>query len=59
MSEVIIPDIETLITMKSVGDYETYVREGYAFSPMYTLGVIKDLKQGEEIKTWLKLEKAA
>lgn len=59
MSEVIIPDIETLITMKSVGDYETYVREGYAFSPMYTLGVIKDLKQGEEIETWLKLEKAA
>ncbi|MFA5660192.1 MAG: hypothetical protein WC968_02215 [Bacilli bacterium] len=59
ISEVIIPDIETRITMKSVGEYETYVREGYAFSPMYTLGVMKDLKQGEEIETWLKLEKAA
>lgn len=58
MSKVVIPEIETKITMWGEGEYSNYVREGYAFSPMYTLGVTKELTEGEEIKTWLKLAKA-
>ncbi len=58
IAEVIIPDIDTNIQLSSSGNYEAYVREGYAFSPMYSLGVVKNLKVGEEIVTWLKLAKA-
>lgn len=58
VSEVIIPDIDTHIFMHGLEGDTVYVREGYAFSPMYTLGVLKDLKEGEEIVTWLKLAKA-
>lgn len=58
IAEVVIPDIETNIKLRSTEDYEAYVREGYAFSPMYTLGIRKNLKVGEEIVTWLKLAKA-
>ena len=53
-----IPDIDTMIQLHSTTAYEAYVREGYAFSPMYTLGIRKYLKVGEEIVTWLKLVKA-
>lgn len=34
------------------------IREGYAFSPMFTLMVTKNVKAGEAMRTWLKLEKA-
>ena len=37
---------------------EGTIREGYAFSPMYTLGLAKDLHEGEELITCLKVEKA-
>ena len=56
--EVVIPDIDTNVKLRSSEKYEAYVREGYAFSPMYTLGIRKNLKVGEEIVTWLKLAKA-
>ncbi len=35
-----------------------YVKEGYAFSPMFTLGYKKDLSEKEVFETWLSLEKA-
>jgi hypothetical protein len=34
------------------------IREGYAFSPMYTLGLSKYLRENEELATCLKVEKA-
>lgn len=58
VAKVIIPDIDTIVTLTSTNNYTAYVREGYAFSPMYTLGIQKTLKVGEEITTWLKLAKA-
>ena len=35
-----------------------YVKEGYAFSPMFTLGYNSKIKDKEVVATWLKLEKA-
>ncbi len=37
---------------------EGYVKEGYAFSPMFTLGYKATLGNKEVFKTWLNLEKA-
>ena len=54
-----IPAIDTKVSFEVGGsDFDVYVREGYAFSPMYTLGASKTIKDGEEITTWLNLEKA-
>ncbi|MDF2512837.1 MAG: hypothetical protein K0S04_2703 [Herbinix sp.] len=55
----IIPEIETKVSMttnkrSSVG----YIREGYAFSPMFTLGYTTRMRDKEVFTTWLKLEKA-
>lgn len=55
----VIPPIETKVSMKaSNGEAVGYVKEGYAFSPMFTLGYTKNLKDKEEFATWLRLEKA-
>ncbi len=35
-----------------------FVKEGYAFSPMFTLGYKGTVSNGEEVSTWLSLEKA-
>lgn len=57
--EALVPQVKTLVSMKPVeGAMEGYIREGYAFSPMYTLGLTKELNDGEEMITCLKLEKA-
>ena len=46
--------------MHSQSDGATgYFREGFAFSPMYTLGIKKILKGKGELRTWLKVEKAS
>ena len=37
---------------------EGYIKEGYAFSPMYTLGYTGKLREKEDFTTWLRLEKA-
>jgi len=55
----IIPPVDTIVRVRSEGDYISYIKEGYAFSPMFTLGIKKNLTLGEEITTWLKLEKVA
>lgn len=53
----VIPPIKTKVSL-SAADAEGYVKEGYAFSPMFTLGYTKELKNEEVFATWLKLERA-
>jgi len=57
--EAVIPPVDTRVSMrmsdeKAVG----YIKEGYAFSPMFTLGYKTTLMDKEVVSTWLKLEKA-
>ncbi|MCR5200151.1 MAG: hypothetical protein K6C38_03430 [Saccharofermentans sp.] len=53
-----IPAIDTRVSLETKDDAKVYIREGYAFSPMYTLGMTKKISEGEDITTWLNLEKA-
>ncbi|MBU9737599.1 hypothetical protein [Diplocloster agilis] len=57
-AEVLIPDINTKASVGAKEDVTGYIREGYAFSPMYTLGLKKRMKEGEVLNSWLKVEKA-
>lgn len=58
-AEAVIPAIETRACVKpQMSGVQCYAHEGYAFSPMFTLGVRGSVKQGEEVVTWLSLEKA-
>ncbi len=54
----VIPAIETKVSMTASSDADGYIREGYAFSPMFTLGYKKKIKDKEIFATWLNLEKA-
>lgn len=54
----VIPAIETKVSMTASADADGYIREGYAFSPMFTLGYRKKLTDKEVFATWLRLEKA-
>ncbi len=57
--EAVIPPVETKVSMRSSDSSATgYIREGYAFSPMFTLGYKSKLKDKEVVSTWLRLEKA-
>ena len=54
----LVPPIHTKVTLTCEGREKCgYVKEGYAFSPMFTLGYTAQLKEDEEVKTWLRLEK--
>ncbi len=54
-----LPPIETLVSMICEGrDKIGYIKEGYAFSPMFTLGYTGKLCNKEVFTTWLNLEKA-
>ena len=54
-----IPPIRTRVSMLANGRNKIgFVREGYAFSPMFTLGWERKLKEGEVFTTWLNLERA-
>ena len=54
-----IPPIKTEVSMRAEGrDTKGFVREGYAFSPMFTLGYEGTLKDKEVFSTWLRLERA-
>lgn len=57
-AEVVIPNIGTKASVGADGDVTAYIQEGYAFSPMYTLGLRKKIKDGEVLNTWLRVEKA-
>ena len=57
--EAIVPQIGTRLSMTPLVDgVEGYFREGYAFSPMFTLGLTKNISNNEEMITCLNLEKA-
>lgn len=54
-----IPQIETRVSMRTDRkDAAGYAKEGYAFSPMYTLGYTAKLREKEGLVSWLRLEKA-
>ena len=55
----VIPAIETKVSLAASGrEAVGYVKEGYAFSPMFTLGYRKTVSDKEVFATWLNLEKA-
>lgn len=55
----VVPEIETKVSLLAEKeDASGYMKEGYAFSPMFTLGYTTKLKDKEAFATWLKLEKA-
>lgn len=55
----VIPAIETKVSMTAAdASAEGYIKEGYAFSPMFTLGYKKTMADKEVFATWLNLEKA-
>lgn len=53
----VIPPIETKVSFGSLEEAEGYITEGYAFSPMFTLGIKKSLGKGEVLTSWLSLQK--
>ena len=55
----VVPPIETKVSLSTEAkDAEGYIHEGYAFSPMFTLGYKKTMADKEVFSTWLNLEKA-
>jgi hypothetical protein len=55
----VVPQIQTKVSITSDKDAVIgYIKEGYAFSPMFTLGLTTKLKDKEVFATWLNLEKA-
>ncbi len=54
----VIPQIETKVSLVTEQEAVGYYKEGYAFSPMFTLGYTAKLKDKEVFTTWLRLEKA-
>jgi len=54
----VIPQIETKLSIIAVDAENGFINEGYAFSPMFTLGFEAEKKEKEDFVTWLKLEKA-
>ena len=55
----VIPPVETKVSMGcEKKDSTGYIREGYEFSPMFTLGYTTQITDKEVVATWLRLEKA-
>lgn len=52
-----VPEIKTRVGLKACGGkkLEGYVKEGYAFSPMFTLGYTATIKNKEVFTSWLSL----
>jgi len=55
--DAVIPPVETRVSFGTHEEAEGYVTEGYAFSPMFTLGLRKHLGKGEVLTSWLSLQK--
>ena len=54
----VLPPIKTRVAMSAdKAGAKGYVKEGYAFSPMFTLGYITTLSDKEVFTTWLSLER--
>jgi hypothetical protein len=59
LAEALVPQVDTRLTMRAEGDQAAgYFREGFAFSPMYTIGIQKTITGKGTLRTWLKVEKA-
>ena len=64
-AEAVIPQVDTRLTLRpAVGGDATdrivgYFREGFAFSPMYTIGIKHTVQGMGELRTRLKVEKAS
>lgn len=55
----VIPPVQTKVSMScDRKDATGYFKEGYAFSPMFTLGYQTKISDKEVFSTWLSLEKA-
>ena len=55
----VLPPIRTEVSMYCEGrDKVGYIQEGYAFSPMFTIGFTGSLKEKEVFTTWLRLQRA-
>ena len=52
-----VPQICTKVSLLPSKEAEGYIREGYAFSPMFTLGYRKIMRDKEAFSTWLRLER--
>lgn len=58
-AKAVINAIDTEVTFTTdVKDAKGFIREGYAFSPMFTLGFEKKISDKEVYSTWLNLAKA-
>ena len=55
----LVPQVDTLLEMREAGQASGYYREGFSFSPMYTIGIKKTVKAKGELHTWLKVAKAS
>ena len=52
-----IPAVGTVLRLTPEGDMTGGIREGYAFSPMFTLQLSKTIRGEGEMRTWLSPEK--
>jgi len=60
LAEALVPQVDTRLTMRTDTDEASgYFREGFAFSPMYTIGIKKTIGGKGELRTWLRVEKAS
>jgi len=61
--EALIPQVNSLLSMRTDASEDAsavgYFREGFSFSPMYTLGIKKNVKAKGELHTWLRVAKAS
>jgi hypothetical protein len=56
----VVPAVETRVSLVPEGGGAAgYVKEGYAFSPMFTLGLTRKLRAQEAFTSWLKLARAS
>lgn len=55
----VVPAVHTRVSLVPDGLADGYVREGYAFSPMFTLGLVRKLGRQEVFTSWLKLARAS
>lgn len=54
----LVPPVETKVSLSMEKEEAIgYIKEGYAFSPMFTLGYTTAMKDKEVVSTWLRLEK--
>lgn len=57
--QAVLPQVDTLVEMRPDGPAAGYLREGFSFSPMFTLGIQKTIQSKGELRTWLKVAKAS